>query len=268
MNKSSSRKGILAIGVLTVTAAVLSICAHLELRFPGDLHLTLLVQSVDSEALDSMMEWVSFLTGDWRAVVLAIAGSIVIWRCLGKRESVLVLMTWLSSPISSGLKLIVGRPRPAADLVRVFQAEPGNSFPSGHAFFATVFWGLLAYFAVTRVHRRSLRMLTLSTFAVIIAWIGVSRVYLGAHWPSDVLGGYVFGALFLTGLVWLDRRWRSGIEAGNPDQPAHYDSQSRHSAEDPAKRDVVLVLGVGDTRDCESRGDRMASGMQWDRHRQ
>jgi len=226
MNQSFNHKGILGIGGLAILAAVLCICAHWEPRFPGDLRLTHLVQSVDSEALDSIMEWVSFLTGGWRAPVLIIAGAIVTWRCLGKWEAGLVLMTWLSSPISSGLKLIVGRPRPTADLVLVFRTEPGNSFPSGHAFFAIVFWGLLAYLAYTRMQRRGLRMLMLSGSLAIILLIGVSRVYLGAHWPSDVLGGYIFGALFLTGTIWLDRRWKSHVEMGSNDKTAHTDSRT------------------------------------------
>ena len=164
MNRCFSRKGVLGIGSLAIMAALLCIWAHWEPRFPGDLRLTLLVQSIDSKALDSIMEWVSLLTGGWRAPVLIVAGSIMAWRCLGMWEAGMVLMTWLSSPISSGLKLIVGRPRPTPDLVRVFQDEPGNSFPSGHAFFAIVFWGLLAYLALARLQRRSHRVLVFSGF--------------------------------------------------------------------------------------------------------
>ena len=215
MNKGFSHKELLSIGGLAALAVVLCICAHWEPRFPGDLRLTLLIQSVDSETLDSIMEWVSRLTGGWPAPVLIIAGSLATWRCLGRLEAGLVLMTGLSPPIYSSLKLVVNRPRPTPDLVRVFQAEPGNSFPSGHAFLAIVFWGLLAYFALTRLQRRSLRVLTLSGFLVIILLIGASRVYLGAHWPSDVLGGYVVGALLLTALVWLDRRWKPRLESGS-----------------------------------------------------
>ena len=227
MNKLSIRAKVLGIGVLAVLATVLCVFAHWEPRFPGDLRLTLLVQSIDSQALDSVMKWVSFLTGGWRAPVLIIVGSIVTWRCLGKREAGLVLITWLSSPIQTVLKLIVGRPRPTPDLVRVFQAEAGNSFPSGHAFLAIVFWGLLAYLAFTRLRRRSLRVLAFSGSVVIILWVGTSRVYLGAHWPSDVIGGYVLGALLLMGLVWLDRKWKPRVETGSHDEAVHAGSRSR-----------------------------------------
>jgi undecaprenyl-diphosphatase len=221
MNKGFSHKELLGIGGLAALAAVLCICAHWEPRFPGDLRLTLLVQSVDGKLLESVMEWVSRLTGGWRALVLIIAGSLATWRCLGRLEAGLVLMTGLSPPIYSGLKLAVNRPRPTPDLVQVFQAETGNGFPSGHAFLAIVFWGLLAYFALTRLQRRSLRVLTLSGLLVIILLIGASRVYLGAHWPSDVLGGYVVGALLLTALVWLDRKWKPRLETGSPEDESN-----------------------------------------------
>jgi membrane-associated phospholipid phosphatase len=226
MNQRFSRKGILGIGGLAILAAVLCIWAHWEPRFPGDLRLTLLVQSIDSQALDSIMEWVSLLTGGWRAPVLIVAGSIMAWRRLGMWEAGLVLMTWLSSPIDSGLKLVIDRPRPTPDLIRVFQDEPGNSFPSGHAFLAIVFWGLLAHLAFTRLQRRSLRGLVLSVSAVMILWIGASRVYLGAHWPSDVLGGYILGALFLIGVIWLDRKWKPRVVTESHDEAAHSGSCS------------------------------------------
>lgn len=223
---------MLATAGLAAVAVVLCACAHFEQRFPGDLRVTVLLQSAQSRTLDSVMEWVSYLNGGWRAPVLVIATSILAWRFLSRREAILVLMTWLSAPISSVLKLIVGRPRPSPDLVDVFQAEAGNSFPSGHAFFAIMFWGLLAYFAHTGMQRKGLRILTLSGLAVIIVWVGVSRVYLGAHWTSDVIGGYICGTLFLASLVWLDRRLipqprprdpadtaRSDCSARSPDEP-------------------------------------------------
>jgi membrane-associated phospholipid phosphatase len=211
VNKKSSRKELLCILGLAIVATVVCICAHWKPRFPGDLRLTLLFQSVDSEPLTSVMEWVSRLGGGWPVVVLAvvvIASAIIVWRWLGRLEACLVLATGLSPLIYSVLKLIVNRPRPSPDLVRVFVVEEGSGFPSGHAFFATVFFGLLAYFAYSHLQKRSLRVLALSGFLLLILLVGASRVYLGAHWPSDVLGGFLLGAVFLAALIWLHRKWR------------------------------------------------------------
>jgi len=217
MNRGFSRKELLGAGGLTALATVLCICARWEPRFPGDLRLTLLIQSVESRLLDFIMEWVTHLTAGWPAAVLIVIAGITVWRRLGRLEAGLVLMTGLSFPIYSAFKLAVNRPRPTPDLVRVFEVEAGKSFPSGHAFFAMVFWGLLAYFALTYLPKRSLRTTTLSGLLLIILLTGASRVYLGAHWPSDVLGGYVVGAVFLVALIWLHRKWKPHLESSSPE---------------------------------------------------
>ena len=91
--------------------------------------------------------------------------------------------------------------------MQVWEVNYDGSFPSGHAFFAMTLFGLLAYFAFTRMPRRFLRMLTFLSLLALILLIGASRVYLGAHWPSDVLAGYLFGAVFLWIFIYFDRAW-------------------------------------------------------------
>jgi membrane-associated phospholipid phosphatase len=208
VNKKSNCKGLLGIGGLAIISAAMCIWAHWEPRFPGDLRLTLLFQSVGSEPLTSVMEWVSRLFGMSQAIVLVIASAFVVWRWLGRLEAGLTLTTGLSPLAYSILKLAVNRPRPSPDLVEVFVTGKGSGFPSGHAFFAVVFLGLLAYLVFTHVRKRGLRVLALLGLLTLILLIGASRVYLGAHWASDVLGGYIVGAVFLALLVWLYRKWK------------------------------------------------------------
>jgi membrane-associated phospholipid phosphatase len=203
LDKNFGRRKLLAIVGLAVLAMAVSICARLELRFPGDLHLTLLVQSIDSKSLRLLMEWVSYLTSSWRAAVLVIASGIVVWLRIGKLEGCFVLAAGLSSLLDSPIKAVVNRPRPTPDLIKVFVAEHGSGFPSGHALFAVVFLGFLAYLAITHLRRRSLRTLSFVGLLMLILLIGASRVYLGVHWPSDVLGGYLIGAVLLVVLIYL-----------------------------------------------------------------
>jgi len=182
----------------------MSICAHWLPRFPGDLNLTLLFQSIHSNTLLSIMKWVSNFTANWRSVLLVIACSlIVLWR-LGKHEAILIIGAGISSLLGFVIKMLVDRPRPTDDLVQVWVIIHEGSFPSGHSFFAVVLFGLMAYFAFTRLRRRGLRMLAFSSPLMLILLIGASRVYLGAHWPSDVLGGYAVGGVFLGIFIWLD----------------------------------------------------------------
>ena len=99
------------------------------------------------------------------------------------------------------------RPRP--EFLVVGPAPGGFSFPSGHALFAALLGGILVLLAEDLVRPWWLRR-TLQGMVVLIALaVGASRVYLGAHWPSDVLGGYLVGVLALGGLrslMWLRDR--------------------------------------------------------------
>lgn len=209
--RNNSQRGLLIVVLaLVIVAVIASLFAHWLARFPGDLRLTLLFQSVDGSALLPVMTWVSYLAGGWRAAVLVLVSAVIVWRCLGRLESGLVVLAGLSSLANDALKLAIDRPRPGPGLVTVFEAETGTSFPSGHAFFAVVVLGFLAYLAATHVRRRGLGTLAVCGLLALVLLVGASRVYLGVHWPSDVLGGYLAGGTFLAAFIWsyrtLERR--------------------------------------------------------------
>lgn len=213
VNKNSHRKELSVGVVLAVLALVVSLFAHFESRFPGDLELTLLFQSIHSRPLLMAMESISYATGDWRAAVIVVISGIVVWRYLGRLEGSLVAGAGLITFVNDALKIAVNRPRPTPDLVTVYVAETGKSFPSGHAFFAVLVLGMLAYLAVTQLSKPALRMLALSVFLILALLIGVSRIYLGVHWTSDVVGGYIVGGWFLAAIVWLHQMLKLRLAA-------------------------------------------------------
>ena len=107
------------------------------------------------------------------------------------------------APIFAGLLLkeVVGRARPE---YLIAGSEPSSmSFPSGHSLFAMVFGGLLIILIGELVKSTPVRRLLQFGLVLMILAIGASRVYLGLHWPSDVLGGYLFGGLALLGLIFV-----------------------------------------------------------------
>ena len=159
------------------------------------------------------IKWVSFITGDWRGAILVLVIGIIFWRYLGRLEGIAVIFSGAISAINGVFKLVIGRPRPAADLVNIFVVETGKSFPSGHAFFSVVVLGMMAYLIITHQTKLYLKILTASVFAIFILWIGASRIYLGAHWLSDVIGGYVIGSLFLALEIWLYRRLKHRLNS-------------------------------------------------------
>lgn len=100
----------------------------------------------------------------------------------------------LSSLLNLGLKMLVQRPRPEGFRLAV---ESGFSFPSGHSMAAMAFFGLIVWLVwhYEQDHRR--RLLLTAALGIVIVLIGVSRIYLGVHYASDVLGG------FCASIIWL-----------------------------------------------------------------
>ena len=103
--------------------------------------------------------------------------------------------------IGNGLKLIVDRPRPEYQIVEPLQS--GLSFPSGHSLLAMVLGGVLVYLVGLWVKPLLLRRAIQASLVFMVIGMGASRVYLGVHWPSDVIGSYVLGAMALVGLIGL-----------------------------------------------------------------
>ena len=190
---------------LFIVAGALSYGAAIYERFPGDLSLTLRLQEVSFPGFRTLMEVVSFLGNAW--VALPIAGLILLALLLLQRQvawyklaGVLPLVGLI--PL---LKFLIDRTRPSPELVQVFSDFGGMAFPSGHAFQAVVVFGFFIYISGVLIRRRWLRLSCQALLATLILLIGVSRVYLGAHWPSDVLGGYFLGVLFLALLLTLGK---------------------------------------------------------------
>ncbi len=108
---------------------------------------------------------------------------------------------WLTLGIGSFIKLLVGRERPTTDYAAnmVFDTM---SFPSGHSSGAAVAYGLLAFLA-WNILPQPWGYIVAIIFIMLILLIGVSRIYLGAHFPSDVLAGWLLGAAGLCAIIFI-----------------------------------------------------------------
>jgi len=126
--------------------------------------------------------------------VIAIAGAWVLWH----QRHRLVLVCWLSAflggvLVNRLLKLLIHRSRP----LRVLH-ESSFSFPSGHTMAATIGYGMLAYVMATYWRPRGVKRRVLYIIAAILALaVGVSRIYLGMHFPTDVIGGFAAGTAWV-----------------------------------------------------------------------
>ena len=99
----------------------------------------------------------------------------------------------------NAVKALVARPRPA--IGPVVASATGYGFPSAHATQAAAVWGALAVLAGRSLAGRRSRGTVAGAAAAVVALIGVSRLYLGVHWATDVVGGWALGALWLWGVV-------------------------------------------------------------------
>jgi undecaprenyl-diphosphatase len=163
-----------------------------------DLGLMQFVQAWQPDWLTQVMRLVSALS-DTPSYFFAVPLIAAYYFRHGRRRlalaTVLVTAGNLLNPL---IKSIVERPRPTTDIVSVLEQTNHSSFPSGHALGAMVFYGFLAWIAWT-----SGRRWLAAGCAAFILLVGVSRMYLGAHWPSDVAAGYVIGFVWLLALRWL-----------------------------------------------------------------
>jgi len=133
------------------------------------------------------------------------------------RAAKLILGSLLSVPANVALKTFWDRERPDAALVSVTVETAGTSFPSGHTMGATALYGSLAALAWIHLDPRRTRLpLTLVLIAIPVV-CGFSRIYLGAHWLSDVVAGAALGLLILIPLI---RRYLKAIPAEVEEQAA------------------------------------------------
>ena len=136
---------------------------------------------------------------------------------LAARRQWILLGGWLAAFAGGGLldvvlKLVIRRPRPP--YAAAFLQHYSWSFPSGHAMGSLIGYGMLAYvLAVLWIHRRSAQISVVLGAALLIVAIGFSRLYLGVHYFSDVVGGYAAGLLWLSACISgleVARRWHAG----------------------------------------------------------
>ncbi|PWJ06237.1 hypothetical protein DKG34_18305 [Streptomyces sp. NWU49] len=138
-------------------------------------------------------------------VLCGAAAALLAWRYAARWTATwLVVTVALATAVQQGLKAAVDRARPV-------WPDPVDSahyaaFPSGHAMTATVVCGLLVWLLHRRGVSRLVRRVALALAVLSVTGVGLTRVWLGVHWPTDVLGGWLLGALVVAAAVRVHRR--------------------------------------------------------------
>ena len=196
-----------------------------ELRFPFDRAILLWVRGGVAHGLPPGPAWLTQgmldITALGGVTVLLLVTAFVAGFLIALRHwltlTLVVAGTISGSLVVALVKGLVGRVRPNVTdhLVQVYDA----SFPSGHAANSACVYLTLALLLLQITEGRGVRRYVLAATMLLVSAIGVSRVYLGVHWPSDVLAGWIFGSLWAVAWWALGAAIRARVTGATPSQP-------------------------------------------------
>lgn len=180
-------------------------------RFDGEIANRLNGWVHESPAAVRALDFVSWLGRPVWFYVLIGAACVYVWRHGRKRLVAFLVVTSIGGGlVDTAVKLAVDRPRPIVD--HPVATAFGKSFPSGHSMSSVICYGALLLVFLPVLHKGLARRLAVAGTVFIVLAIGCSRLMLGVHFASDVIGGYVLGAAWLAGAVAAFEIWR--VESG------------------------------------------------------
>lgn len=161
----------------------------------GDAAVNAWIESHNTEPGETIFRWVSYVGAPVLAVTVVIALVMLVRRHDRFHAWAVALVTGGGLALSEILKLAFHRARPLT--AAEFMTHPTYSFPSGHAMNSMITYGFLTFLLLARVRERARRIALTLAAVIVIAAIGFSRVYLGVHFVTDVVGGWLAGAAWL-----------------------------------------------------------------------
>ena len=182
--------------------AALAVLAHGVPYFAIDLTITRQIQAIQAGWFDRVLlplnvigfpPLVGILYGTITLLILAAGAR---WEA-----AACGFATLGAAGLNTLVKDLVARPRPSPDLIHVAHQLPGYGFPAGHVLNMTAFVGFLCYLTVARLAPSWPRTALIVLLVAMMVVMGIARIDAGEHWPSDVLGGYVLGFLWLATTV-------------------------------------------------------------------
>jgi undecaprenyl-diphosphatase len=185
--------------------------------FAFDTTLVLLLRQANDPSMPLGPPWLREAMRDLTALgsfvglgFMTITASLTLWCCSHRRLAVGLAGSVLAATLASSLlKILIGRERP--DIVEHATLTFTASFPSGHAFLSAVTLLSIAAFVGLASRRADIARLCLCLACVMIVLIGFSRIYLGVHWPTDVIAGWCLGIAWSSlAAAWLGRGMAAG----------------------------------------------------------
>lgn len=161
--------------------------------FVFDTSLLLWLHKHANQSIDTVMLTITRFGNPNVVTFIVVVSLIILWQDNRQEAQTFALACLGAFILNTGLKLFFTKPRP--QLWKLLISEKSFSFPSGHALGSLVLYGFLAY--ILAIHYPKYSKIIYSLAVMAIAAIGLSRLYLGVHWPTDVIAGYGVGFLWL-----------------------------------------------------------------------
>ncbi|NOU94304.1 phosphatase PAP2 family protein [Paenibacillus sp. LMG 31456] len=164
------------------------------------------VQNLEAPLLTNIMKFFSFIGSGNVVAILVIIIAVYLYKGLGhRRELVLFIGVNIGSGLlNKALKTVFQRARPT---IHQIVEEAGYSFPSGHSMGAFTLYGVTAFLLWRHTSPAINRVVLIIISSLMIVAIGISRIYLGVHYPSDVVGGYLASGFWLAISIWFFQRF-------------------------------------------------------------
>ena len=197
MIPSRSVRSVFSATVLASAAclAFLAILASQQAYSYTDLRIAQWVRGLEFPGLHTVLSTVNVLTDAHMAIILWImAGAFFVLRSRPLEAIAVFAISglWVGDALIS---VIVSRPAPPIEMQSVVGFSLGSTFPSGHITGAVAFYGLLTFLTLNNLSKGHLRVIVPALSLLITGLASVGRVYVSAHWPSDILGSYLFALI-------------------------------------------------------------------------
>ncbi len=186
-----NKKILIPLGVLFLLFIILTVLVCTNTIEPLDNAASSFIISIRSPELTNTMNIITNISGSYALIVFTTLFIILIKK---KKYPLAITINLIAVFITSQLaKAIVERDRPLDMLV----SAPGYSYPSGHSMVGLAYFSFLSYLVIKYIPNKIVKIILPIVFTITILLVGFSRIYLGVHYLSDVLAGFLLGAIYL-----------------------------------------------------------------------